>query len=153
MVDDPLIIAFLIDSELELVFMILDLRYFWAFSGSFKPFPVNIQTIFLFFTSSPLFIFFNKPAKEAAEAGSQKIPSCLAIRDWADIISSSETLRNSPWVSLTASFAKSELAGFPILIAVAKVLGFSIIFPSTRGAEFSACIPKKVGISFIFFSF
>ncbi len=44
-----------------------------AQSGSFNPLPVKTQTIVELIGTS--FLIFNKPATEAALAGSQKIPS------------------------------------------------------------------------------
>ena len=46
-----------------------------AVSGSFKPLPVKVQTILLPSGILPEAISFKAPAREAAEAGSQKIPS------------------------------------------------------------------------------
>ena len=51
---------------------------------------------------------------------------------------SSETLINSPEDSFIESFAKAALAGLPILMALAMVLGFLIILLSTKGAAPSA---------------
>ena len=71
-----------------------------AQSGSFRPFPVKTQTIVEFLGIS--FFNFNKPATEAALAGSQKIPSSLPRILYAFIISRSVTAENLP---LLDSFA------------------------------------------------
>ena len=71
------------------VFLTSALEYLIALSGSFKPFPVKIQTIF-----APGLICdltFISPATEAAEAGSAKIPSLDARSLYALTISSSVT--------------------------------------------------------------
>ena len=49
-----------------------------ARSGSFRPFPVQMQTILLSWRSNPWRCIFTKPANDAADAGSQKMPSLLA---------------------------------------------------------------------------
>ena len=98
-----------------------------AQSGSFNPLPVNTQTILELLGTSSFLL--SKPATEAALAGSQKIPSSFPSILYADIISSSVTSKNDPWLDFLTLIAFSQLTGFPILIAVAIVSGFSIIFP------------------------
>ena len=60
------------------------------------------------------------------EAGSQKIPPLAAIRRCAASISSSLTMSMTPPDSSRALTAPCQLAGLPILIAVATVSGTSI---------------------------
>src|SRR3989338_8127950 len=52
---------------------------FMAVSGSFKPWPVKTQTIVEPSGILPALCNFKVPATEAAEAGSQKMPSLAAI--------------------------------------------------------------------------
>src|SRR5208283_380012 len=54
------------------------LRFLRAVSGSFKPWPVSVQTATEPGLSPPLAPYLSRPATEAAEAGSAKIP-CPAI--------------------------------------------------------------------------
>src|SRR5262245_15320666 len=51
-----------------------------AFSGSFKPCPVSVQTRRSPFLKKPFLDNFKTPAMEAAEAGSQKYPSFSATQ-------------------------------------------------------------------------
>ena len=80
-------------------------------------------------------MIFNKPATEAALAGSQKMPSSLPRILYALIISESDTEENLPLLDSFAKRAFSLLTGLPILIAVAIVSGLLILLPSTKGAE------------------
>src|SRR5207247_1205685 len=97
-----------------------------ALSGSFKPWPVMVAVITL-----PSGIVFDrahliKPASGAHDAGSAKIPSDRATSLYAARISSSVTLPMWPLDSLLALSAPCQLAGLPIRIAEATVLGSSI---------------------------
>jgi len=65
-------------------------------------------------------------AKEAAEAGSPKIPATDAMIFCAERISPSLTISIKPPDSSRAATAFCQLAGFPIRIAVATVSGFSM---------------------------
>ena len=62
-------IAFIISASSEEVFLTSQPEYFIAESGSFRPFPVRIHTIFLFSSMRPSFFAFITPATEAALAG------------------------------------------------------------------------------------
>ena len=83
---------------------------------------------------SPELTLFNKPASDAAEAGSQKMPSSDANLRYVLRISSSLTLSMRPFDSSRAFKANSQLAGLPIRIADATVRGSSTMAPSTIGA-------------------
>ena len=78
------------------------------------------------------------PAIEAAEAGSQNTPSRAATILYVESISSSDTMPITPPDSSLAATAPSQDAGFPILMAVAIVSGFSTLCPLTIGAAPSA---------------
>lgn len=62
----------------EDVFLTSALEYLIALSGSFKPFPVNIHTIFEPFLTWSFTLI--RPATDAALAGSARTPSVEAIR-------------------------------------------------------------------------
>src|SRR5208283_2146155 len=85
------------------------------------------------------------PASDAADAGSQKRPSSDATSLYAESISSSVTASMTPPDSSLAATAVFQLAGFPILIADAIVLGFSTGRPRTKGAAPSAWKPNMIG--------
>ena len=88
----------------------------------------------LSFGSFPAFLYFNKPAKPAADEGSTKMPSLAAIKRYAARISRSVTESITPPEESRASTACCHDAGLPIRIAVAMVSGFETIFPLTIGA-------------------
>ena len=106
-----------------LVFLISHAEYFIALSGSFKPFPVKVQVIVAPSLTRPFLLALIKPATDAALAGSHRTPSVLANSLYASIISSSDTKSITPPDLSLAFSAFSQLAGFPILIAVAIVSG------------------------------
>ena len=85
------------------------------------------------------------PAIGAQLAGSAKTPSVEAKRLYASIIFSSDTISIVPFDSSRAASACFQLAGLPILIAVAIVCGQSILQPLTIAAEPSAWIPIILG--------
>lgn len=121
-----------------------------ALSGSFRPCPVSVQTRRCPSRknrSAPNFI---TPAIEAADAGSQKIPSVSATILYASRISASLTMRMSPPDSSRAASACLHDAGLPIRIAVATVSGFGTGAPRTIGAAPSACQPSIAGRRFAF---
>src|SRR5208282_2129295 len=101
------------------------LRFLSAVSGSLRPWPVSVQTTVDPGLSPPLALYLSAPATEAAEPGSAKIPSA-AISRYAARISASVTESIRPPDSSRAATACFQLAGLPILIAVATVLGSSI---------------------------
>ena len=103
-------------------------------SGSFRPWPVNVQTTVAPSGNNPAWLHLVNPATEAAEAGSQKTPSSLASAWYASRISSSVTIWTAPEDSSTACSASFQLAGLPIRMAVATVWGCSITWPRTIGA-------------------
>ena len=74
----------------------------------------------------------------AQEPGSAKIPSVRAKRLYAARICSSVTSSILPFDSFAAFTANSQLAGFPIRIAVAIVSGFLMTSPRTIAAAPSA---------------
>ncbi len=116
-----------------------------AIAGSFSPCPVTVTTIVESEGMSPLAWLFTIPAIPAADAGSTKMPSVLASSLCASSISSSETESIAPDDSAEALTACYQLAGFPILIAVATVSGESTTSPLTIGAAPSACHPIIIG--------
>src|SRR5437016_1831829 len=102
-------------------------------SGSFKPCPVTVQTIRLWagiflneYRERSASQHLNKPAMDAALAGSTKMPSFFASQAWASRISESCTISIAPRDSSIAKRACFQLAGFPIRIAEAIVSGASI---------------------------
>ena len=110
-----------------------------AVVGSLSPCPVRTQT------TRPSAPYLRSPATDAAEAGSQKMPSRLPSRSYAERISSSVTARTSPREAVNAFIASSHRAGLPILIADATVSGFSTTRPSTSGAAPAAWYPCSTG--------
>src|SRR5208282_3510901 len=95
---------------------------------------VNVHTTVSPLAKKPDLYNLITPASDAAEAGSQKTPSHDATSLYAASISSSVTMSMSPPDWSLADSALFQLAGLPILIAVAIVSGFSIRCPSTIGA-------------------
>ena len=89
-------------------------------------------------TTRPCAPYLSRPATDAAEAGSQKMPSRAPSSEYASSISSSETARTSPRDAVKAFIASSQRAGFPIRIADATVSGNSTGAPCTSGAAPSA---------------
>lgn len=65
-------------SSFEVVFFTSHPEYFIAESGSLRPLPVRIQTIFLPSSTRPDLFALITPATEAALAGSARIPSVEA---------------------------------------------------------------------------
>src|SRR3954452_6866698 len=110
-----------------------------AVVGSFSPCPVSTQT------TVPSTPYFNRPATDAADAGSQNTPSFIPRNAYASRISASETARIWPRELVTASIASSQRAGFPMRIADATVSGFSTGAPCTSGAAPSAWKPYSFG--------
>jgi hypothetical protein len=103
-------------------------------SGSFKPWPVTVQTIRLPFgisrnehAASRESQHLKSPAIEAALAGSTKTPSCCASHLCAARMSASLRTSIAPRDSAMAARACCQLAGFPIRIADAIVSGFSMM--------------------------
>src|SRR5512146_555091 len=113
------------------------LRFLSAVSGSLSPWPVSVHTTTEPGRSPPVAANLSAPATEAAEAGSAKTP-CVAIKRYAARISASVTRSIIPPDSSRAASALFQLAGLPILIAVATVCGSSIGWPSTIGADSAA---------------
>ena len=87
--------------------------------------------------SNPAPAYFSSPATDAADAGSAKMPPA-AISRYAARISESVTMSMIPPDSSRALVAPFQLAGLPILIAVATVCGSSIGCPTTIGADSAA---------------
>src|SRR5512141_872627 len=116
-----------------------------ALSGSFRPCPVSVQTSRCPLRKNPSVPNFITPATEAAEAGSQKIPSVSATILYASRISASLTIRMRPPDSSRAASACLQEAGLPIRMAVATVSGFATGAPRTIGAAPSACQPSIAG--------
>src|SRR6185295_3734057 len=105
-----------------------------AVSGSFNPWPVNVQTIV---EPSPITLrarSFIRPAIDIAEAGSQNIPSVAARSFCAFRISSSLHSLNQPPDSFLAAQASFHETGWPMRMAVATVSGWSTIAPRRKGA-------------------
>ena len=67
-----------------------------AVSGSFRPWPVSVQTMVLPSPITPRSRSFSTPAIEVADAGSQKMPSVSASSFCALRISSSLHSLNQP---------------------------------------------------------
>ena len=116
-----------------------------AVSGSLSPLPVMTQTTLLWFRRMPPRASFNKPATEAADAGSQKMPSSRAIIVYASRISSSVTESIVPPDSSRALTAFFQLAGLPTRMAEATVSGVSMGCPFTMAAAPSASKPIIFG--------
>jgi len=119
-----------------------------ALSGSFRPCPVRVQTSLCPARKNPSAPNFITPAIEAADAGSQKIPSVSATILYASRISASLTMRMSPADSSRAASACFQEAGFPMRMAVATVSGFATGAPRTIGAAPAACQPSIAGSRF-----
>lgn len=81
------------------------------------------------------------PARDAQEAGSAKRPSVRARSRKAARISSSVTQSMNPPESRAAATAPSQLAGFPMRMAVATVSGLGMGLPRTMAAAPSASKP------------
>src|SRR5271166_1229969 len=113
------------------------LKFFSAVSGSFRPWPVSVHTTTEPGLSSPAPAYLSSPATDAADAGSANTPP-LAISRYAARISESVTMSIIPPDSSRALVAPFQLAGLPILIAVATVCGSSIGWPTTIGADSAA---------------
>jgi hypothetical protein len=84
-------------------------------------------------------------ASDAAEAGSQKMPSTPARSRCAAAISASVTESINPSDSSRAATALAQDAGLPIRMAVANVWGLATGVPSTRGAAPAAWPPTIRG--------
>src|ERR1700722_14229314 len=113
------------------------LKFFSAVSGSLRPWPVSVHTTTEPGLSNPAPAYFSNPATDAADAGSVKTPPA-AISRYAARISESVTMSMIPPDSSRALDAPFQLAGLPILIAVATVCGSSIGWPTTIGADSAA---------------
>ncbi len=107
-----------------------------------------MHTICSPFRKNDSFPNFITPAIDAADAGSQKIPSDSATSLYASRISASLTMRMSPPDSSRAASACFQEAGFPIRMAVATVSGLRTGCPRTMGAAPSACHPSILGRRF-----
>src|SRR5688572_4921893 len=116
-----------------------------ARSGSLSPWPVSVHTMVPSSRTSPSLTVRMSPATDAAEAGSAKTPSRDAMSLYALTISSSVTMAIRPPDSSLARTAPSQLAGFPIRMAVARVSGSFTGAPRTMGAAPSAWNPIMRG--------
>src|SRR5512145_1648668 len=116
-----------------------------ALSGSLRPCPVSVQTIRSPRRKNDSLADFITPAMEAADAGSQKMPSVSATSLYASSISASLTILMAPPDSSRAASACFHDAGLPIRMAVATVSGFLTGCPRTMGAAPSACQPSIFG--------
>src|SRR5208283_3941559 len=94
------------------------LKFLSAVSGSFRPWPVSVHTTTEPGLSIPAPAYLSSPATDAADAGSANTPP-LAIKRYAARISESVTMSIIPPDSSRAVVAPFQLAGLPILIAVA----------------------------------
>ena len=105
-----------------------------------------MQTIVASAGTSPAALALSRPATEAAEAGSTKIPSREERIRCAARISSSVTALIAPPESSRASSAWDQEAGLPMRMAVAMVSGSSTGWPRTIGAYPAAWNPHILGV-------
>src|SRR5215472_3648712 len=116
-----------------------------AASGSLSPEPVSTTTVVESLSTLPSRTRRTSSASGAQEAGSANSPSVEASWTWARRISVSLTASIRPPDSSLALVAPSQLAGLPILIAEATVLGRAQTPPVTIGAAPSAWAPTIRG--------
>ena len=116
-----------------------------AHSGSFRPWPVTVQTTVDPRGIRPSSTAWTRPATLAALASSTKTPTVRASIRYVWRISRSVTARITPPDSSRASSALVHEAGLPMRIAVAMVVGSVTTEPETIGAAPDAWKPNILG--------